>query len=478
MNSEKLTRVKVGILVVLIGAMLVIAGCQQKKNQTAPSTQRGALAWDYPGQFALIVNSDTVSVQDSLRLVQYLYQAAAMDMRLYELQSILTREYFWGCHDRCIKRRCTSGDIAAAAVTYLFENRPDSAIRIIQLVDREISGEALEINDIMMVTNLLAENKFENDWPRPYKDGVIKTPTGLAIWAIITMNKGASPKEWIGSLTRALKTSNAPSLKYAFAYALIKTGKPLIAWQTLPVYIPNSDSFPPCDFTQGLPNGDTSAISRINLTTGLYVIAEVERALLATTIANYPDSYSNELFKIVVLAHMKGIETDSEKYYKYVETAKTKSDQLSLAVGLISDKDANLDKQLIKLTDPLARSIYFYGVTDNENNQNAHLNQLIFSEIDKIGSIPNAEPRILLTMALNKMLTPSEVLARIGSLYSSDTSFANDSPEWLALYAANCTGDETKSERLANIGGKLKQNYPYASGTETLIAKLNRLCGH
>jgi hypothetical protein len=478
MNRRIMTRIRIGLLIAIIGAVLISAGCQQNKKQNMPSAQRGTLAWDYPGQFAQIINSDSISIQDSLRLVQYLYQAAAMDMRLYELQSRLTKEYFWGCHDRCIKRRCTSGDIAAAAVACLFENQIDSAVIVIRLVDREISGGALEINDITLVVNLLAENKFVNDWLRPYQDGVIKTPTGLAIWAIATIQKGASPKEWIASLTTALKTSDSPSLKYAFAYALTKTGKPLIAWQTLPVYIPNSGLFAPSDFAQTLPNGDTSSTSRINLTTRLYVIAEIERALLTTTIGNYPKSYSDELFKIVVLAHLKGIEIDNNKYSEFVESAETKSDQLSLALGMISEKGANFNNQLLKLTDPLARSVYLYGSMNNRNNQNGQLNQLIFSEIDKLGPIPNAEPRILLTMALNKVLTPSEVLSRIGSLYPSDTSLVNDSPEWLALYATSCTGDETKSDRLKNIGDKLKQNYPYASGTEALILKITNLCGH
>jgi hypothetical protein len=478
MNKSLRSRKILTALFAIIGIIISLIACQQKPKSSAPIAERGSLPWDYSGKFAQTINSDSLSTQDSLQLIQYLYQTAAIDLRLYELQAKLTKAYFWGCHENCIKRRCTSGDIAAAAVAYLIDGQVDSAVSVIGQVDREINGNALEIDDITLVINMLAENKFENDWLRPYKDGVIKTPTGIAIWAIATIDKGASPKEWMGSLTKSLKTSDSPALKYAFAYALVKTGQPLIAWQMLPVYVPRSGQSAPADFIQTLPNGDTSNVSRINLTTGLYVRCETERSLLSKMISEYPESYTENLYKLTILAHLKEIENSNTAYLRQFELAKSRSDQLSLALGLIDEKGKDLQKQLARLTDPLARATYLLAVANDKQTESGKVKNLIFSEIEKINTIPDNEPRILLTIALNKKLTPPEVLSRTGALFPSETLFTNDSPEWLALYAINCVNESTNSRRLEMIGAKFADNYPYAAGTNILITKLNRLCGY
>lgn len=448
-------------------------GCGQNK-QAATIVERGTKPWDYSGKLANMVNKDLLSHNDSLSVLSYLYQATVIDTRLYELQSKLTTAYFWGCHDRCIKRRCTSGDIAAATVAYLLQGQTDSAMFAINLVNREVVGNAPEIREIGMIASFIADKKFVGDWQRPYKDGLIKTPSGIAFWAVTSINAGANPREWTAILTTELKASDSPSLKYAIAYALIKNGNPLIAWQTLPVYTPGTNQFTPPDFEQKLPGKDTLSFSPIYLTLNQYIISKVEQAYLRSFIRSNSSIYHDSITKVLTLAQLKGLTISIDLDKPAIESEYT--DQIRLAKSMTKESDYSFESSLSKLTIPLARSMLLYIETFNPKSNKAAVKEHIFTEIEAIKSIDDWESKILLTLALENIMTPSEVLSRISPFIMQDIILTDYSPEWLALYAKFCIGDNTKSERLARIGKELKQAYPYATGIAELIEKINRIC--
>jgi len=440
------------LIVIALSIFILIGGCQNDKKTSVPMVERGTLSWDYAGKLAKLIDKDSLSYSDSLDIADYLYRAAFMDLRLYELQSKLTAAYFWGCHDRCVKRRCSSGDITAATVDYLLKGEADSAIFTLDFVNREIIGTAPEIREIGMVANFTAGGNFKNDWYRPYNDGLIKTPSGIALWAVLSINAGANPKEWIAILTTELKTSEAPSLRYALAYAVMKSGNPLIAWQTMPVYIPGANQIAPPDFEQKIAAKDSSILSPVYLTLNQYIISKIETAFLQDFLQAGSLSAGDSTKKIIMLARLKGIDVAFDK---------NKPEYQSYQAAL---------------SNQFAGMISLYLEASKQNNNKAAIKEQLFSKIETIKSIDDWELKILLALALDKILSGPEVLTRISEFIPQDSSLAEYSPEWLAIYAAYCVGDNTKSERLARIGNEFKQVYPYAPGIAELIGKINRIC--
>lgn len=463
-----------GSIVIALVLLLFIGGCRSENKQAALSVERGTLAWDYPGRLSNLINKDSLSFSDSLGIASYLYHATVMDLRLYELQSKLTTAYFWGCHDRCIKRRCTSGDIAAATAAYLLRGQTDSAMFSINLVNREIVGNAVEIREIGMIASFIADKKFNGDWQRPYKDGLIKTPSGIALWAVTSINAGANPKEWTAILTTELKASDSPSLKYAIAYALMKSGNPLIAWQTMPVYIPETNRFAPPDFEQELASGNNPNISPVYLPLHQFIISEIEKAYLQYFLRNNSSLSHDSISKVITLAKAKGISISID--FDKPATESEFIEQIRLAKTMRTSAEFSPQTGLSKLTNPLARAFFLHIEASSPKSKKAVVKELIFAEIEAIKSIDDWESKILITLALENIMAPSEVLSRISPFIPQDTNMVDYSPEWLAIYAAYCVGDNTKSERLAGIGEELKHAYPYAPGIADLIEKINRMC--
>jgi hypothetical protein len=464
-----------GAIVIALVLLLFIGGCRSDKKQIIiPVVERGTLAWDYPGRLANLINQDSLSHSDSLGIASNLYHATIMDLRLYELQSKLTTAYFWGCHDRCIKRRCTSGDIAAAAVAYLLQGQTDSAIFAINLVNREVVGNAPEIREIGIIVSFIVDRKFDSDWQRPYKDGLIKTSSGIALWAVTSIKAGANPKEWTAILTSELKASDSPSLKYAIAYALMKSGNPLIAWQTMPVFVPGANQFAPPDFEQELAGGNNPNLSPVCLPLRQFIISEIDKAFLQYFLRNNPSLSHDSISKVMTLTQTKGIGIGID--FDKPATESEFTEQIKLAKIMGNSAEFPPETALSKLTNPLARAIFLNVEASLPKNNNTVVKELIFTEIEAIRSIDDWESKILITLALENIMTPSEVLSRIGPFIPQDTSLVEYSPEWLAKYAAYCIGDNTKSERLARIGEELKHAYPYAPGIAELIEKINRMC--
>lgn len=464
-----------GTIVIALVLLLFIGGCRgDKKHTIIPIVERGTLAWDYSGRLANLINQDSLSHSDSLGIVSYLYYTTVMDLRLYDLQSKLTTAYFWGCHDRCIKRRCTSGDIAAAAVAYLLRGQTDSAMFAINLVNREVVGNALEIREIGMSASFIADRKFNGDWQRPYKDGLIKTTSGIALWVVTSINAGANPKEWIAILTSELKASDSPSLKYAIAYALMKSGNPLIAWQTMPVFVPGANQFAPEDFEQELAGGKNPNVSPVYLPLRQFIISEIDMAYLRYFLTNNSSLFHDSIVKVITLTNAKGIGIIID--FDKSATESKYAEQIRLATTMGNSAEFSPEIGLSKLTNSLARAIFLNIKASSQKSNKAVVKELIFTEIEAIKSLDDWESKILLTLALENIMTPSEVLSRISPFIPQDTNLVDYSPEWLAIYAAYCIGDNTKSERLAGIGKELKHAYPYAPGIAELIGKISRIC--
>lgn len=473
MKSNQIKKMGIELILITIGIIILWAGCGQKR-QVALVAERGTQQWDYPGKFAKTLDKDMLTHQDSVNIIGYLYQAAAMDSRLYELQSKLTSTYFWDCHERCAKRSCTSGNIAAAMADYLLKGQIDSAKFVNNWIDRDVVGKAPEIREVNNITGFIADRKFENDWQRPYQDGLIKTPTGTALWVVTSIDAGADPKPWIALLTSALKTSDAPSLKYAIAYALMKSGSPLVAWQTMPVYIPGANQFAPPDFTQEIAGIDTSNLTRIYLTLNQYIIGKVEQTCLQSLIADYSSLSAESMEKVTILGNIKGmnLQIDLDKPM----TTNDSGAEINKAISLAKHPETSPEVDLSKLSNPLARAIFLQAESSNQNTNKAIIKDLIFSELENPGPKDDWETEIILTLALGNVLTSPEALTRISNLLPQDSILTDYSPEWLALYASYCVGDNTKSEKLTKIGGALRQAYPYAPGIKELADKINLIC--
>jgi hypothetical protein len=465
----------------LLSTVVLFSFCGKGKEKADGVTERGNLESDYIGKITALINTDSLAGQDSLKLLQYAYQAASLDARLYELQNALVKSYFWACHAKCEKQRCSPGNIIAASVAYALDGNLDSAVVLADLTNRELIGKSAEVAEIVQLIRLLIEHKADGDLLQPYYDGRLKTPAAIDFWAIITLDMGAPPDNWLGILTREIKKSSSPSLKYAFAYAQSKSGNPLQAWRLLPDYVPLANSFPPPSFNEEVTIGDSIYSQKIYLTVDLYVIKQVSQAFSKNLLEKYPNQNSASVKALIALAKTKGLEQ-----FKNLAAAvdspgeqppQNPAGQLLNAIRLAEIKSGAPAENLATLSDAVSRAAFLKTASDNAGPKNKdQVRELILAEIDSSRANRVWESKVLLSLALRQCVSPSKAFSRMNNLGVSDLSVRNNSPEWLAIYAETGLEESSQMALVSQIGFNLTQHYPYAIGVYELMQNLNHIC--
>lgn len=471
---------RMGILLGLCAAVL-INSCGKSKETSAPAVDRTNIESDYVGKIATLMRSDTLSAQDSLRMIQYAYQAASLDARLYELNVALIKSYFWACHDKCEKRKCSTGNIMALAVAYALDGDLDSAKTITGLADRELRGKSAEADELVSLINILDERQSANELMRPYNDGLVKTPAAKSFWAILTIDKGVSPNDWLSLLTKEMKRSDSPSLKYAAAYAKYKLGDICGAWQSLPDYLPLAKSYPPPSFSEDVAIDDSVYNQKIYLPIDLYVIKHVRQAFLKNLLDKYPDQNSPNVKALAILAKIKSMEQFKTISFLDVQpgsrSGQSPAEQLLMAAWMSQSPELKLSNDLSNLSDAVSRAAYLKSIANGViKDIKENYREILLAEIDSSRANRIWESKILLSSALKQTVSASEAFSRLNNFGVSDLSVRNNSPEWLAIYATVGLEESSQMALVSQIGFNLTQHYPYAVGIYELMQNLNHIC--
>jgi hypothetical protein len=469
-----------GLIIVLCLAVFVNS-CGKSKEKTSPSADRTNIESDYVGKIATLMEMDSLTARDSLRLLQYVYQAASLDTRLYDLHVALIKSYFWACHEKCEKQRCSTGNILALAVAYALDGDLDSATAIADLSNRELLGKSAEAGELVRLIRFLSEHQTVNELMQPYYDGLIKTPAAIGFWAIMTLNKGISPDEWIASLAKEQKKSDSPSLKYAFAFAHYKAGNTSLAWHSLPDYLPLAKSFPPPSFSEEVAIGDSTYSQKLYLSVDSYVVKQIRQAFLKNLLEQYPDQNSANVKALTALAKIKDLEQFQSISFPAIQrggqSAENPAEQLLEAIQLSQSSTQTSAVDLGKLKDAVSRAAFLKSNSDKITiNDSDNFKKLLLAEIDSSRGNRVWESKILLSLALRKTVSASEAFSKLNNFGVSDLSVRNNSPEWLAIYAAAGLEESSQMALVSQIGFNLTQHYPYAIGIYELMQNLNHIC--
>lgn len=469
-----------GILLVLCAAFL-INSCGKSKETSTPAVDRTNIESDYVGKIAALMRSDTLSAQDSMMMLQYAYQAASLDTRLYELNIALIKSYFWACHDKCEKRKCSTGNIMALAVAFALDGDLDSARVITGLSDRELRGKSAEADELVGLINILDERQSASDMMRPYKDGLLKTPAAKGFWAILTIDKGVSPNDWLTLLTKEMKKSDSPSLKYAAAYAKFKLGDIYGAWQSLPDYLPLAKSYPPPSFSEEVAIDDSVYGQKIYLPIDLYVIKHIRQAFLKNLLDKYPDQNSANVKALTTLAKIKNMEQfKAISFFDIQPDSQSRqgpAEQLLMAAWMSQSPKPELSNDLGKLNGAVPRAAYLKSIANGLiKDYKENYKDILLAEIDSSRANRIWESKILLSSALKQTVSASEAFSRLSNFGVSDLSVRNNSPEWLAIYATVGLEESSQMALVSQIGFNLTQHYPYAVGIYELMQNLNHIC--
>jgi hypothetical protein len=477
-HTRLLKRIGWGFAYILC-VFVSVCSCGKSKEQATPAVDRSNIESDYVGKINALTDSDSLNAQDSLRILQYAYQAASLDTRLYELHIALVKSYFWACHEKCENRRCSTGNILALAVVYALDGDLDSAIAIADLSNRELLGKSAESDELVRLIRFLIEHKTESGLMQPCQDGWVKTPAALGFWSIITQNRGVSPDEWLGLLTKEIKKSDSPLLKYAFAYTKFKLGNTPLAWKSLPDYLPLAKSFPPSSFNEEVAIGDSNYTQKIYLPIDLYVIKQIRQAFLKNLLEKYPDQNSANVNALTALAKIKGLEqfksTSFPVSQSNSESGRSSAEELIYAIQLSQSSPQSLAADFDKLNDAVSRAAFFKSLADNATNNDKY-KELLLAEIDSSRGNRIWESKILLSLALRQTVSSAEAFSKLNNFGVSDLSVRNNSPEWLAIYAAAGLEETSQMALVSQIGFNLTQHYPYAIGIYELMQNLNHIC--
>jgi len=466
------------LAVLLFCSAVLINSCGKNKENASPAVDRTNIESDYVGKIAALLRSDILSSADSLKLIQYAYQAASLDARLYELNIALIKSYFAACHEKCEKRKCSTGDIVAMAVACALESNLDSARIIAGLADKELIGESAVADELVHSIKLIGERVSIDEMMNLFKSGKVKTPAALEFLAIMAIDMGASPEQWYGLLNKELEKSDSPSLKYAAAYAKYKLGDINEAWQSLPDYLPLAKIYPSPSFSEKVVIDDSTYTQKIYLPVDLYVIKHIRQAFLKNALEKYPDQNSVNLKALKILAKIKNLDQFKKISFPEVNPnfePENPAGQLLEAIRMSQSSDLNPSADLSRLSDAVSRAAYLQAVAFIEN-KNIKFKELLLAEIDSSRAKRNWESKVLLSMALRQTLPASETFSRLNNLGVSDLSVRNNSPEWLAIYATTGLEESSQMALVSQIGFNLTQYYPYAVGIYELMQNLNHIC--
>lgn len=479
-HTKSLKSVVWSYILILLFAVVIIS-CGNGKEKTPPAVDRANIESDYVGKIAALMNSDSLSGQDSIRLLQYAYQAASLDARLYELNEALIKAYFWACHERCEKRKCSTGNIMAAATAYALDGDLDSALALTELSNWELVGKSAESAELARLIRFLNDHQSAKELMQPYQDGLVKTPAAICFWAILTLNKGVSADTWLAIITKEEKKSDSPLLKYAFAFAQCKIGDVSRAWRSLPDYLPLVKLYPPPSFSEEVAIADSIYTQKIFLPLDLYIVKYIRQAFLKDMLEKYPDQNSASVQALITLAKIKGLEQFESVSYPVIQsdnqTGRSSAEQLLEAAQSGQSATSTPAADLDKLNDAVSRAAFLKIMADNHTKTNVdNLKGLLLAEIDSSRGNRIWESKILLSQALRQTVSASEVFSKLNNFGVSDLSVRNNSPEWLAIYATSGLAETSQMALVSQIGFNLTQHYPYAIGIYELMQNLNHIC--
>jgi hypothetical protein len=444
--------------------------------------QRGQEESDFAGKVLTMMESDSLAGVDSVKLLQYVYQMTALDNQLYRLQDALIKGYFNACNEKCEKGQCSPGDVANAAMAFALNRDYDSAARLCQRIGTDKKA-GLEVGEIIRLTLAAGNTDSVSVLVGSREKGEIKTHLGLAYCAVLTVNRGMTPREWVAILDEEKARSGAYSLdlQYAHAFALVLVGDITGGFRRMPDYIPLVKFFPPPSFSERVKIGDSIFVEKIYPPLALYIRKEIDRCLLMNLLGrDYGPEKKNDVAALKALAIVKGIlnSHDTLPLSNYADSASdTPQAELVHSARLALSPDPAWTKNLASLRYPVSRATFLEYIVDNAvDKHDPKLIRAVFSEADSARARTIWEERALLSEAMLEVAGPAEAFPRMSNFGVSDLSVRNNSPEWLAIYARAGLEQGSQLSLVTQLVFNLSQHYPYTIGLYEIMQSYNHLC--
>jgi hypothetical protein len=454
---------------------MIFPACSKKVKQVSvDDTQRGNLETDYAGKVTFLLASQVMASADSLKLLQYCYQMAALDAELYKLQNTLIKSYYNACDQKCETGKCSHGDIACAAMACYLDGATDSALALCQSLgpDGKTGPEAREI--ALIIRSALSTNS-QNELSELIKSQP-KTASALAFLSIVATNKGIPQ----GVIEGKIGKSKLLDLQYAHAYALTKSPDIKEAWAALPDYPPYSRSFPDPSFIDKIQMADTILTEKIYLPLGLYVRKQIDNLLLTTLFAEiHGEESAADISALKALAYARDLGGISSDFLaaNSQENPQDPRTELLLSLKLAQSSPLNPASQMAGLRFPISRAAYLqYAIYHTTEADRAGLTQFLMAEMDTSRMHMIWESRVLLSLALTRQLGQVEAFRQMGNFGVSDLSVSNNSPEWLAIYARAGLFEGSQLGLVSQLIFNLSQHYPHLIGLYEMAQSYNHIC--
>jgi hypothetical protein len=358
-------------------------------------------------------------------------------------------------------------------MAYCLDNDLDFAVSLCELIEG-YGTPSKEAAEISRVIRILASVNAREALTELDRSGALKTPSGIAFWAVAALENGLDPKAWVrkppGGKSEALEK------QYAAAYAAALTAGVRSGWEMLPKYAPLARDFPPPSFVEDVRTSDSVYTQKIYLPLCSYIRMRLDKMLLEEALAeNYPAANQIDLAAIKSLAAAKGLWSGEIPPADESAAADPRA-ELVRSLAMAGD-GSGIDGRLNALRHPVARAAFLKSVVDATGPAaGADLGQVIVTEVGNTRDRIIWESRILLSEAMLGVMTAPDAFRLMGNYAVSDLSVRNNSPEWLTTYARAGLSEASQLSLVTQLIYNLSQHYPQAIGLYEIVQNYNHLC--
>ncbi|MCD6161513.1 MAG: hypothetical protein J7K40_03750 [candidate division Zixibacteria bacterium] len=467
---------------------VILASCGERKDKSSAKQDLASFGSYYAGNISRILNADSLTAVDSLRILENGYYQASFNAQLFKFQKALAKSYFAACHEKCETKKCSPGNIINAAIAHYFDGCSDSVLFLCDLIDKTNKDIPPEVNEIKTTLLTVMSVDWQGKLDDLIKTGDIKTPTGKSFLSIVSMDRAYDPNYWIDNISKKSKGLEQLPLRYAYSYALALSGEVVKAWETIPDYAPFDTAYPPPSFTENLVIGDSTLAQKLYLPINLYIRKQVDEMLLIYLLnSGYAAINPPSAVALKALSQIKKLsapEIDSPFEASETDSLPGSFDkELTFILSHIEDNQ-NTSDIFKQLHNPISRAAFLKLLSDKpENDYSPEMTKLINGEINDVRKNINDLPEIIywqssifLSGAIYNVAGPVESFSQLNNIGRVDLSVRNNSPEWLALYARVGLEEGSQISIVTLVSFNITRYYPYAIGLYETMQNYKLLC--